>query len=368
MAYITFVLCVMILGVGRASAVPSVEGIVQPLDTAATAVPLNAAGAVWQREVETDAASTFLRLHFTEIAASGGADFHVRVKDRGNRVILDVPGSTFAKTTDHWTPYLPGTYALIEIENRSAVAGAQVSFKLAELGVQAFGAKTLSIQDLVNPKDRGIAYYANDAGITRVARSVAKLRYKKNNMLLTCTGFLVSENLLLTNQHCFDSSDVCGTAFAQFGYQEGADGLSRGEDFACEEIKDSDRGLDFTLLKLAGAPGARWGVLAWDLTAQKQGTRLYVVQHPGGRPKRVALDGCGVTKASAVGELAGKPTDLGHQCDTEDGSSGSPVFNRQHFVVGLHHLGFTKNDPDWHNQNRAVKAALVHARIKPFIQ
>ncbi len=347
---------------------PAIEGVVKPLDAKTTTVSLDRTGVVWRRDVQADSESAFFLLHFTDILLSGASDFTVRIRDRANQLIVEVPGSAFAKMRQYRTPYLPGTYALIEIDNRRAVPRSQVAFKLAEIGVESRGAKILSIQDPLNPKDRPIARYAANSELTRAARAVAKLRYEKNKVLFSCTGFLVSQNLLLTNQHCFDSADICASAVAVFGYEEDADrNLRQGEEFRCQEIKDSDAGLDFTLLKLAGAPGARWGTLTWELGAPKKGVPLYIVQHPGGQPKRVTLDGCAVKTASAVGELAGKATDLGHTCDTENGSSGSPVLNLSHHVIALHHLGFSLNDARWLKENRAVKAAVIHSRILPFI-
>lgn len=352
----------------EAAALPAIEGRVDTLDTEVTTVKLERAGDVWHREIKTDIDSTFFQLHFSDVAAVAGADFFLRAKDSSGKTILEVPGATFAKNGEYWTPFLPGAYALLEIEKRGSAGPMQIAFKLADLAVEARGARILSIQDPNKPKDRRVAFYAQNAGLTAAARSVAKLRFQKNQLLLTCTGFLVAESLLLTNQHCFDSAEACASAIALFGYQEDEDrNLAPGEAFRCERVTASDAGLDFTLIKLSGAPGARWGVLPWDLRAPAQGTALYIVQHPGGEPKRIALDGCAVKTQSAVGAAPGKETDLGHTCDTENGSSGSPMLSLENRIVGLHHLGFSLNDPRWLKENRAVKAAAIHARIAPFI-
>ena len=352
----------------EAAALPAIEGIAEPKDSTITIVNLDRIGILAPREIKTDMESTFFQIHFSDVAVSPGADFVLRVKDSAGKPLLEVPAATFAKERDYWTPFLPGAYALIEIDNRTAVAGTQVAFKLADVAVEARGARILSIQDPNRPKDRRVAYYAQNPGITTAARSVAKLRFQKKQVILTCTGFLVSESLLLTNQHCFDTAESCASAVALFGYEEDQGfNLSAGESFRCEEIKASDAGLDFTLIKLAGAPGASWGVLAWNLQSPAKGTELYIVQHPGGEPKRVAREGCLVNTSDAEGAITGKLTDLGHTCDTENGSSGSPVFGLDNRVVALHHLGFSLNDRRWLKENRAVKAQLIHARIAPFI-
>lgn len=348
-------------------AVPAIEGVVDSLDSAPTTIALDKTGVVWRREVRTDLESNFFRLHFSDIVASAGSDFVLRVKDRDRTPVLEVSATALA-AGEYWTAYLSGTYALIEVDNRGASAGFTLSLKVADVATQRQGAKVLDIQDERHPKDRPAWFYDTNAGLTAAARSVAKVRYVKDRVMYSCTGFLLSESLMLTNQHCFDTAPVCTTAIAQFGYQQDRDlNVSDGEEFRCAEVKDSDAKLDYTLIRLAGKPGKRWGVLAWGLEAPASATPVYVVQHPGGAPKRVALDGCVVKTADAIAGVRGQTTDFGHICDTEEGSSGSPVLDLRNRVIGLHHLGFARGDPDWNKENRAVKAAVLYERISRFL-
>jgi V8-like Glu-specific endopeptidase len=347
---------------------PAIEGLVEPTNVSLATIALDRLGVVWRTERSIDKHSTFFRLHFADIAASPGANFLVRIRNRAHQPVTEIPASAFAKTNEYWSAYLSGTYALIEIDNQHADPNTHLSLRLAAIAIERRGARVLSFQDQNNPKDLPIAHYDDNPGVTAVARSVAKLRFRKEKLLLSCTGFLVAADLLLTNQHCFDTAASCATAIAQFGYQADRDrNLSHGEDYRCEAIKDTDEGLDFTLIKLEGSPGARWGVPKWDRTAPISGTAIYIVQHPGGEPKRVALDGCVVKTASAVGAFAEQQTDFGHLCDTGEGSSGAPVFDMNNHVIGLHHLGFSLNDPTWVKENRAVKSARIRDRISAFI-
>ena len=54
-----------------------------------------------------------------------------------------------------------------------------------------------------------------------------------------------------------------------------------------------------------------------------------IIQHPRGRPKEVALQDNRVVKVDHVV--------VHYSCDTEPGSSGSPVFDNQWRLVALHH-------------------------------
>jgi V8-like Glu-specific endopeptidase len=68
---------------------------------------------------------------------------------------------------------------------------------------------------------------------------------------------------------------------------------------------------------------------------------------------------CGVQSWSVPGWTAGASTvDFSHDCDTEGGSSGAPVFNTSGQIVGLHHYGHAV-DPatcrDTDSVNKAVR-------------
>ena len=53
-------------------------------------------------------------------------------------------------------------------------------------------------------------------------------------------------------------------------------------------------------------------------------------------------------------------TDLSHSCDTEGGSSGSPVFTAQGKVIALHHFGIGGAFPD---RTRAVLMTRILADL-----
>jgi V8-like Glu-specific endopeptidase len=57
----------------------------------------------------------------------------------------------------------------------------------------------------------------------------------------------------------------------------------------------------------------------------------------------------------------GKATEFTHDCDSERGSSGSPVFNDAGQLVGLHHLGFDIDPQTCEQKDRENKAVRVDA-------
>jgi V8-like Glu-specific endopeptidase len=176
-----------------------------------------------------------------------------------------------------------------------------------------------------------------------------------------CTGFLISEDRFLTNEHCVNSAAVCETAASTFGYEDTENGsTSPGRRYECDQLISSDADLDFALLKLSGKPGLMWGTLKLSSREPALSEPVIVIEHPAGEPKQVSRRDCSITTVQADGRKS--HTDIGHKCDTLGGSSGSPVLSENFDVIGLHHFGFS-NDPRWTGENRAVRMSLIMQKL-----
>ena len=350
---------------------PTSEGIVIPgddkilvFDLSTTADPAPTARAM-------PSESLFFRIHLDHIAFPANANFTITVLGRNNEVLTQIAPADLSGKLSYWTDELPGTYALVKVTHAKPAIG-QLQFRFAEFGVQAQGGRFLSIRDLNNPKDEPLYKAAGDRKLMDVAKAVAKISYVKNGTMLSCTGFLVAKDLMLTNQHCLDSSPECETVVVRFGYEIDANRVEQPvEKQHCIRIEASDKGLDFTLLRLTGTPGVTWGHLTLETSVPIQGAKFIIVHHPGGMPKRVTIKDCADTGEAPVdGNQAGLKSDIDHMCDTEDGSSGSPVFDAEYRVVALHHLGFSELPPgkQGDRNNQAVLIGQVRARIASFLQ
>jgi V8-like Glu-specific endopeptidase len=141
-----------------------------------------------------------------------------------------------------------------------------------------------------------------------------------------------------------------------FGYQYNESGeLNKGKQYACENVAKANKTLDYSILKIRGAPGNEWGTLPISTGTISDTQEIYIVQHPAGEPKQISKINCNVDEAIVNGR--GTNTDLAHLCDTMGGSSGSPVLTLSHEVVGLHHFGIGQG-PFW-NRNRAVRIRQI---------
>jgi endonuclease G, mitochondrial len=162
------------------------------------------------------------------------------------------------------------------------------------------------------------------------------------------TGFTVSPRLLITNNHVLDSAGQAATSRVEFNFQEDPAGNPVQAvvlNLEPERFFITDEALDFTVVALAdrAADGSELGRFCWLPLIEEQGKVLVgeylnIIQHPNGEPKQLAL------RENRLVDLL--PDFLHYQTDTAPGSSGSPVFNDQWEVVGLHHSGVPKRDAE----------------------
>ena len=196
-------------------------------------------------------------------------------------------------------------------------------------------------------------------------RTVARVRARNAaGREMPGTGFLVAPRLLLTNFHVLDWSDIglpslseiAPASLAEFDFEEQFNGLMQPvATFRLQPqtllLASSWDQLDYALVAVEPrsieAPPVSldnfgYNRLAGDLGKINKGEPVYVVQHPNGQPKQVVLqNNLLIDRDEHVPYLT-------YEADTEKGSSGSPVFNRQWEVIALHHAPQIARDADGH--------------------
>jgi len=147
-----------------------------------------------------------------------------------------------------------------------------------------------------------------------------------------CSGTLIGKNLFLTASHCVDSG-ITGRAVA-FNYErvKGSTSLEKQDHYKIVKVLEdgNSSGLDYAILELEGNPGDKYGVNSIKAEMPENGHLLTIIQHPKGQPKQVESG----PKVGVSGVYMSY-SDL----DTEPGSSGSGVLNKEGFVVGVHTNG-----------------------------
>ena len=328
------------------------DGIVQslaietPVFTAdpATALP-------WETEIRRTGAA-YLRLHISGADGPYGDGTMLKLRDRSAALVHEYPAAELLERGPFWTVMIPGDYALLSLLEPTP----GFHLRIDQIAFQAHGGAPLST--VGDDEKQPISDYADDVLISRIERPVAKLSFVKDGAPRTCTGFLIDTGQFMTNHHCIASADDCGSALAIFGYQYDTTGLlSFGEQFACKAISDgkTSETLDYAILDLDGNPAATWGSLSLDEADPDVIGPLLVIQHPAGQPKQISKINCAMDVVPVDG--LEPQSDFTHSCDTVGGSSGSPVFDTEGRIVGLHHYGFAEGGP-W-SDNRAVRMKRI---------
>jgi S1-C subfamily serine protease len=200
----------------------------------------------------------------------------------------------------------------------------------------------LGLEGIVNEDDSLWTHFLA-AGL-RAASAVALVALTPKGAVMEPmgTGVLISPRLLMTNHHVLPDADAARGASALFDYGHDENGDPRtalAVPLDAESGFFADANLDFAVVALSAAPplGARRPVpLIAEPGKFLLGERVNVVGHAKGDRARVSI---------RANRLVDQDDDwIRYTSDTRRGSSGSPVFNDQWEMVGLHHAGIP--DPD----------------------
>jgi len=181
------------------------------------------------------------------------------------------------------------------------------------------------------------------------------------------TGWLIGEDLLLTNQHVLPAADVARSAEFNLGYERNIDGsISNGDNFKLRPdvffltppgpTSVNKEFLDFTVVSVE--PTNRLGKSLRDygfVTVNPQigkvieGENCMVIQHPEGDYKKVVLRDI---RLLLVEDVAGADLHLFYESDTLKGSSGGMVIALgTGEIIALHNAGVPRRN----SQGRYLK-------------
>src|SRR6266568_3483206 len=312
-----------------------------------------ASGVIWSTTISHDTGVPAVRVHVQVRRGRPAADWRIRFRDLSGREIESFPGgSPLLASGGIWSGEIPGRGAEIELVTDTNAQG-------LEIAVDRYAYRVISaILMSISGVDQRIPIGKAPAAVQGWAGPIARLSFISGGEQYVCTGFLLTRDLLLTNEHCLGTNEAALSALAEFGFDSLA---ATPTTFRVSKLEAVDSPLDYALVRLVKAPTGFGRVTLGSVTVT-DGQALVIIEHPAGEYKQASIDDCKVRTASRAGVTAAL-TDFGHLCDTLGGSSGSPVLDRQTGrVVGLHHLGFLSGVADPVNQG--VHIGLVLEDLK----
>ena len=164
------------------------------------------------------------------------------------------------------------------------------------------------------------------------------------------TGFLCAPGMIMTNHHVLPSVEVAERSEIRFETYDGLTVIPQCR-LSPETFWWTNKEHDVSIVALDPLRGNMISDrLGWHSLKPEQGKVALgdptgIVQYPQRRGKTVAIHNSTVVFLQDDDKSPERDRSLWYSCDTEPGSSGSPVFNKHWEVVALHHAAVpAKND------------------------
>ena len=245
-----------------------------------------------------------------------------------------------------------------------AASKAEANERLQHLSPQARG----QLEAIIGGNDLLPIWFLNRGAELR--RTVARIKVVTSKGAEGYgTGFLVGPGILITNRHVLDYSDIQGdsllsivaNAVAEFDVEIVPQVIAPGKTRLVSStpavfrlapqtllLTDAWNALDYVMIALESKSIdgqhdiSEYGYnrLSADMGKTVTGEPVFIIQHPNGESKKISL----LNNRMMIRDE--KSSYLYYEADTEPGSSGSPVFNRQWEVVALHHSVEFARDPE----------------------
>ena len=306
---------------------------------------------VWSETVISPGAE-FLRIHFKRFNLPDGDYLTISSPDGAD--FWTYTGKGPRGTGELWSFSVDGDTAVLELHSGNRIEKGRARRYGLTVDRIAHGTVPLNEEGPIAKVICGTDGKENAACYSGSINTnpVARLSFQSGGSSFVCTGWLVAgsnSSTLITNNHCVDNQTEVSTVQARFNYQTttcGGTTVASFTTYAGGTFLRTSSSLDYTLLTLQGNPEATWGEYTATTKTPTAGLLLNFPQHPGGTVKKISFwkDTAHTLRCNvnAVGGSYGYATgsQVDYSCDTEGGSSGSPVMDAgTGRIIAIHHLG-----------------------------
>ena len=331
------------------------------LDNSGTWETLENGDRIWRLEITSYGAYS-LNLIYKEFYMPSGATFFVYNPQKTHKI-----GSF---TEENHKPN--GGFATVPIKGETSILEYYEPAEFSGLGKLSVSYVIHAYRDFYANADKGFGS-SGSCNVNANCQEGNDWQDQKRGvaMILTgnnarkCTGSMINNTAedgtpyFLTANHCSDGNE--DTWIIMFNYESpdcaNVDGPT---DQAVQHttVRAKSYISDFMLVELSELPPPEYNVFysGWN-RMDESATNSVTIHHPRGDIKKISFDNDPYTSDKYLGNSGLTDShwkitmwDLG---TTEPGSSGSPLFNPQHQIVGQLHGGWascTALDPDWYGK------------------
>jgi hypothetical protein len=321
---------------------------------------------LWRLRVLAPGAS-HVNLGFTRFWLPPGAALRIHSADQA-RVVRPFGAADNSAARELWTPVVPGEEVVIELHVRTGERErAELELGRVGSGYRFFGAGRTATDLAPLGGSCNIDVICPDGDGWR-SEIPAVAAYSTGGSVF-CTGFMVNNtardarSFFMTAFHCGITASNAASLVVYWNYDNtvcrGIDDGQFDEFNTGAVFRAGHSRSDFTLVELNNPPDPNWGVTlaGWDRTGV-EATSAVAIHHPSGCPKKISFEDQPTATTSYGGTTS--PGDGTHvrvidwdRGTTEPGSSGSPLFDQNHRVIGQLHGGGAAcgNDlSDWYGK------------------